>query len=130
MKYEAIFIFVIFVSAAVVNADLTPEKHLLAESVIREEANYVDRECFDQVKDEFMRELIEVIDKYIERVENGGIVYKKGIRLNVNRFIQKTLLKKSVVNASKECIQKVKDVFKVILKRRYGRFIKTIDPYF
>ncbi|XP_005180072.1 uncharacterized protein LOC101892661 [Musca domestica] len=130
MKYEIIFIFAIFVSAAVVNAELTPEKHELSEAIIKEETKYVDRECFDQVKAEFMRQLDDAIDTYIDRVENGGIIYRKGVRLNVTRFIYKTLLPKSVVNASEECIQKVRDVFRVIMKRRYGRFIRTIDPYF
>ncbi|XP_019891107.1 uncharacterized protein LOC109612003 [Musca domestica] len=127
MKYQTVLICAIILPAVLA---ITPQRHRVAELLIGDEANLIDPDCFAQVKNELMREIDDAVEKYVEKVENGQIIYKKGLHMNVSSFLDRTLLPSVLVHASEECIEHVKEVFKVILKNRYGDAIKAIDPDF
>ncbi|XP_073818340.1 uncharacterized protein isoform X2 [Musca autumnalis] len=119
-------------AAALVTAEIDQAKHHLLELLFADEENFIEHECFDAVKVELMRELDEIVDYLVEYVdENEMPVYKKGLRVNVNRLLDEQLLPKHLVSASEDCIQRVKQVYKVVLKKRYGEPINnSIDPDF
>ncbi|XP_011291085.1 uncharacterized protein LOC105261598 [Musca domestica] len=130
MKLQFILLIGIILPAVLVSVRVPQDKHHLLELLFSDEENLIDHECFDAVKDELMRELDDVVDYLVERVENDMPVYRKGLRVNIAKLIDEQLLPKHLVDASDDCIRRVKQVYKIVLKKRYGKPLKTIDPDF
>ncbi|XP_011296130.1 uncharacterized protein LOC105262538 [Musca domestica] len=130
MKFYITVAYVIIASTAFANADLFADTHKLIDLVIDDEATHIDSTCFNQIKDELMKELEIASAMYIDRVENGMPVFKEGVHLNMESFIEDTLLPKALVTASDDCLHSVKDELKAFAKARFGAAVKTIDPDF
>lgn len=54
-------------------------------------------ECFNKLKSELNSEIEAAADKYIDRVENGVPIPKKGVEFHLGIFIKDTLLPKFLV---------------------------------
>ncbi|XP_073816293.1 uncharacterized protein [Musca autumnalis] len=130
MKFQIALVLGIVSLAYFVKADLYADTHKLIDMVMSDEAEHIESECFSQIKDELIKELEVAAAEYVYGVENGMPVFKPGLYLNMNNFIENTLLPKALVSASEDCVHSVKDELRAFLKAKFGAAFKTIDPDF
>ncbi|XP_011296129.1 uncharacterized protein LOC105262537 [Musca domestica] len=130
MKFQIAVLFGVIFSAGFVSAGLFEDTHKLIDLVINDEADHIDSKCFSQIKDELIKELEVAAATYIDRVENGMPVFKSGVHLDMEDFIENTLLPSALVSASDDCLHTVKDELRAFLKSRFGPSFKTLDPNF
>ncbi|XP_011296138.3 uncharacterized protein LOC105262539 [Musca domestica] len=129
MHLQIVLIFGIILLKSFINADLVEDTRKLIDLVIDDEAEALDAECFNQIKDVLINKLEIAGATNVERVESDNPVFKKGLRLNMGNFINE-LLPRNVVDSSDGCLHQAKHVLRNSVKNRFYEAFKIIDPDF